>query len=119
MNNINQTIKDYFKKRGIPLRSVAKILEISQSNLTNRLNSERSITTDELFKLINNYGDHLGFVVMKHYGQKVPFESKYIKLIEMLEHWSNYCQDLKELTDKISQQISLMKEMGEELYNNE
>lgn len=78
---INIVIKDYFRKNKIKLREVAEHLDMSQSNLTERLSSSRSITLDEGFNLYKIYGDSFALAVMKYYNFSVLFLEKIKELI--------------------------------------
>ena len=78
---INLVIKRYFKENKIKLGEVAELLDISQSNLTERLNSTRAITIDEFMILYSHYGDNFGLTIMAHYRAKMLYLEKIRTLI--------------------------------------
>ena len=90
----NLVIKKYFKENKIKLGDVANLLGISQSNLTERLNSSRAITIDEFMILYSYFGDNFGIAVMAHYGAKMLYLEK---IKDLISHMS----ELKELYVKV------------------
>jgi transcriptional regulator with XRE-family HTH domain len=91
---INIVIKDYFKKNKIKLQKVAEHLDMSQSNLTERLSSSRSITLEESFNLYKIYGDSFALAVMKHYNSRML-------CLEKIEELIAYYNELQELFSKV------------------
>jgi len=81
-SSVNITIKKFFKENKIKLGEVANLLGISQSNLTERLNSPRAITIDEFMILYSHYGDNFGITVITHYRAKMLYLEKIKTLID-------------------------------------
>jgi len=98
---INLVIKRYFKENKIKLGEVADLLEISQSNLTERLNSTRAITMDEFIILYSHYGDNFGLTVMSHYGAKMLYLEKIRNLIQHMSELKNLYVKVRERSDDI------------------
>ena len=91
---VNLVIKQYFKENKITLREVAEHLGMSQSNLTERLSSSRSITLDESFKLYKLYGDSAAIAVMRHYNSSMVCLEK---IKELIAHYD----ELQDLFSKV------------------
>lgn len=91
---INMVIKDYFKKNKIKLREVAEHLDMSQSNLTERLGSSRAVTLDEFFNLYEIYGDGFAIAVMHHYKSRMLF-------LERIKELIAYNHDLQDLYARV------------------
>ena len=112
MANINSIIKGYFRKNKIKLKDVANHLNISQSNLSERLSSNRSITLDQFFILFNIYGDSFAIEVMQHYQLRLPFFKKIGHLLQI-----NY--ELKTIYNEImiknEEFFHILEEIGVEI----
>ncbi len=105
---VNILIREYFKENKIKLMEVANLLGISQSNLTERLNSSRAITIDEFMLLYSTYGDDFGINIMKHYGAKML----YLEKIKMLLRHMDELQDLYvEVRDKSEEIFGIISQI--------
>lgn len=100
-STVNLEIKRYFKENKIKLGEVANLLEISQSNLTERLNSTRAITMDEFMILYCYYGDNFGLTVMAHYGAKMLYLEKIRNLIQHMSELKILYGKVRERSDDI------------------
>ena len=98
---VNLVIKKYFKENKIKFGEVASLLGISQSNLTERLNSTRAITIDEFMILYGYYGDNFGINVMGHYGAKMLYLEKIKFLIHHMSELKELYADVREKSDVI------------------
>ena len=98
---VNLVIKKYFKENKIKLGEVANLLGISQSNLTERLNSTRAITIDEFMILYSHYGDNFGINVMGHYGAKMLYLEKIKFLIHQMAELKDLYAMVRERSDVI------------------
>jgi hypothetical protein len=83
-SEVNGVIRNFFKNNNIKFGSVAELLGISKSNLTERFNSPRSFTLDEFMLMYARYGDNFGLAVMNHYGAQMLYLGKIRKLIGLM-----------------------------------
>ena len=100
-STVNLIIKKYFKENKIKLGDVANLLGISQSNLTERLNSTRAIPIDEFMILYGHYGDLFGITVMAHYGAKMLYLEKIRALILHMDELKVLYATVREKSDII------------------
>ena len=98
---VNLIIKKYFKENKIKLGEVAGLLSISQSNLTERLNSTRAITIDEFMILYCNYGDDFGISIMLYYGTKMFYLEKLRMLLKHMNELKGLYEDVRQKSDNI------------------
>lgn len=110
MNPINKKIKEFFRKNKIKFKEVSNLLNISQSNLTERLNSTRSITLDEFFTLYEHYGDEFAMIVMKHYGSRMLFLEKIKRLIRITNELKTTYEDVRTKNEEV---FSVLKHIEE------
>jgi hypothetical protein len=100
-STVNLVIKRYFKENKTKLGEVANLLHISQSNLTERLNSTRAITIDEFMILYSHYGDNFGLAVMSHYGAQMLYLEKIRNLIGHMGVLKTLYAKVREKSDEI------------------
>jgi transcriptional regulator with XRE-family HTH domain len=103
MNKINTIIREYFRNNKIKLKDVAQLLNTSQSNLSERLNSKRSITLDEFFTLYGYYGDNFAITVMEHYGSRMLFLEQIKELITITNQLKPIYNEVREKNEKVFQ----------------
>ena len=108
MGTINTTIKAYFKNNKIKFKDISDQLNMSQSNLSERLNSNRSITLDEFFILYKNYGDGFAMAVMQHYNSRMLFLERIKQLIKITD-------DLKGIHEQVKNKNEEVVEILEEI----
>lgn len=112
MENINLVIRAYFKKNKIKLKDISAHLNISQSNLSERLNSKRSITLDQFFTLYKIYGDSFAIAVTQHYKSKIVF-------LEKIMHLTQISDELKAMHiaihNKNNEVCDILEEMDQEI----
>lgn len=101
MNEVNTIIKAYFRKHKIKLKDVALLLSTSQSNLSERLNSKRSITLDEFFILYEHYGDSFAITVMQHYGSRMLFLERIKDLIVITDQLKILYNDVRDKNEQV------------------
>lgn len=101
MNEINTIIREYFKKNKIKLKEVARLLNTSQSNLSERLNSKRSITLDEFFILYTQFGDNFAITVMEHYGSRMLFLERIKDLIAIADQLKTIYNEVREKNEQV------------------
>jgi len=122
-STVNLVIKRYFKENKIKLGEVAELLKISQSNLTERLNSKRAITIDEFMILYSHYGDNFGLSVMAHYRAKMLYLEKIGILIDHMSELKLLYSQVRKKSDDIFSNLHLQRrqlfnENGEKLSPN-
>lgn len=85
MENINSIIKEYFKNNKVKFKDVSVLLNMSQSNFSERLNSKRSFTLDECSILYDHYGDEFAIKLIEHYNPGTLVLVKVNQLIKIVD----------------------------------
>ena len=103
----------------VKMKDVSEHLNISQSNLTERLNSKRSITLDEFFILYQVYGDAFAITVMQHYGSRMLFLEKIKRLIEITNELKSTYEDVRNKNEEVFATLYDIKKGIEEFQNTD
>jgi plasmid maintenance system antidote protein VapI len=117
-STVNLVIKKYFKENKIKLGEVAELLDISQSNLTERLNSTRAITIDEFMILYGQYGDNFGLSIMSHYGAKMLYLEKIRILISHMSELKNLYGMVRATSEDIFDLLDEIESGMNEIYSD-
>ena len=108
MGSINTIIKEYFKNNKIKFKDISDQLNMSQSNLSERLSSNRSITLDEFFTLYDYHGDEFAIKIIQHYKAE-PFVlvkvKQLIKIKDALKQLEN--DQVHKIIDEIDRMINV------------
>ena len=100
-NKYNVVLKEFFRQNKIPLKEVACVLGISQSNLTERLQSSRPINSDEWSLLYKRYGGSFAYEFFRYYEVSPLFLDDLKEIVEIHDELNVLYRQVQERNDRL------------------
>lgn len=103
-------LRDFFRQYKIPLKELASVLGVSQSNLTERLQSSRPINADEWSLLYKRYGGSFSDEFFRYYEVSPLFLDDLKEIVDIHDELNVLFRQVQEKNKRLKDLFNKIQE---------